>query len=299
MAARRRLRRLRAALPPPVTGGASSESLAKAKFISDDQPWQTTYVHSPRFELAEADAAQAHLEEYGFCIFRSVLSATECAASLSQLWDFLECLGAGIDRSTSDTWGTEAAELVFTARGVIHPHGVIHSAATWGVRSAPGVRKTFASVWGTEDLIASFDGLCVFRPWNVNRAWRTGGPWFHTDQPAFLPRASVTASGSGGAAAYEGPSGFRREYVQGFVNLIETTPASGGNVVVPKSHLRYEALARQHLSPETGGSGIPADHPIYRDGIRSHLGAGDVRVLQARGEAPQGAERQIADWHWH
>eukprot|EP01050_Picozoa_sp_SAG11_P037377 SAG11_NODE_14712_length_602_cov_1.252485_1_plen_47_part_01 len=36
--------------------------------------------------------------------------------------------------------------------------------------------------------------------------------------------------------------GVADDYVQGFVNLITTSPASGGNVVVPRSHKRYAEL---------------------------------------------------------
>jgi ectoine hydroxylase-related dioxygenase (phytanoyl-CoA dioxygenase family) len=75
--------------------------------------------------------------------------------------------------------------------------------------------------------------------------------------------------------------GFQREYIQGFVNLIETSPASGGNVVIPGSHLQLERLAKEYLQPGRG-PGIPADHQIYSSAIRSHLGAGDLFLWDSR-----------------
>eukprot|EP01047_Picozoa_sp_COSAG01_P052809 COSAG01_NODE_5591_length_4159_cov_59.059852_6_plen_165_part_00 len=69
----------------------------------------------------------------------------------------------------------------------MHPHGVIHSEATWFVRGIPKVKQAFTQLWGTDDLICSFDGICAFRPWNIEPSWRSTGPWFHTDQPAFAP----------------------------------------------------------------------------------------------------------------
>jgi hypothetical protein len=31
----------------------------------------------------------------------------------------------------------------------------------WHCRSAPAVKRAFASIWGTADLVTSFDGMCV------------------------------------------------------------------------------------------------------------------------------------------
>ena len=275
----RRLRALADAVCPTLAA-TTAESLAKSKPISDggksaDAPWATVYTDSSRFRLAEVGAATRHLDEHGcppppthppphtpthththtlkvweltcrhrrrrrrrFTIFRDVLTTAECDAALDKFWGFFECLGADIDRHRPETWGSEKANLVFTDAGVVHPHGVIQSEAVWTVRGHPNVARVFASLWDTDDLIASFDGLCAYRPWNLDDSWRTRGPWFHTDQPAFSA-ADTTQS----------PSGFKREYIQGFVNLIETSPASGGNVVIPGSHLEFEALAQQYLQP--------------------------------------------------
>eukprot|EP01047_Picozoa_sp_COSAG01_P052810 COSAG01_NODE_5591_length_4159_cov_59.059852_7_plen_120_part_00 len=113
----RRLRGIYTALAP-AAGGAppvNPESISKSKPISE-LPWATTYTHSPRFLLEESDVAAAHLDEHGFTIFRGLLSGPECEAALDSFWGFFESLGVGIDRARSDSWGTEAANLVFTER---------------------------------------------------------------------------------------------------------------------------------------------------------------------------------------
>jgi hypothetical protein len=244
-----------------------------------------------------------------------VLSQKEADEALALFWGTLECLGAGIDRNEPASWGTDAASLVFTDAGVIHPHGVIQSKATWYVRGVPAVKAAFASLWGTDDLITSFDGICAFRPWHIDRSWRTRGPWFHTDQPPFAPSPD-----------YTGPYGFRREYVQGFVNLVETTPASGGNVVVPVcsmsssmhrsldrslssrgvftlvrctaqgSHKKLEELSNTYKN----SGGIPPTHPIFAEGIRAHVGAGDLflwdsRVLHGNGPGDEDAADALSE----
>jgi hypothetical protein len=100
---------------------------------------------------------------------------------------------------------------------------------------------------GTDELLTSFDGLILFRP--PTRAWRTTGPWLHTDQAP--PPASDTAE-PGVPDWQRAPGSFEREYVQGFVSLVPTTAHSGGNVVVPKSHLEFEGWARSRAEEEWG-----------------------------------------------
>jgi hypothetical protein len=203
------------------TAGAAETRQADPDHVGP-RPQLPAYVHSPRFPLSESADAWSYLDEHGYTIIKGVLTQEEVEEALDLFWSTLECLGAGIDRNMPASWGTDAATLVFSDAGVIHPHGVIQSKATWYVRGVPAVKAAFASLWHTPDLITSFDGICAFRPWHIDRSWRTRGPWYHTDQPPFAPSPD-----------YTGPYGFRREYVQGFVNLVETTAASGGNVVVP------------------------------------------------------------------
>ena len=37
------------------------------------------------------------------------------------------------------------------------------------------VQESFAAIWGTEDLLVSFDGGNIFRPWRYNPEWLTTG----------------------------------------------------------------------------------------------------------------------------
>ena len=34
----------------------------------------------------------------------------------------------------------------------------------WYLRTLPNIKKAFASIWGDDDLLVSFDGCGVFRP---------------------------------------------------------------------------------------------------------------------------------------
>ena len=140
------------------------------------------YREVPRFYPGDA-AAMEHLEEQGFVVFAHALSVDEADRALGMLWDYLEELGTGIDRNDVDTWGDDRWPTA--VHGAILPSfGIGHSAAQWFIRDIPNVRKCFAQVWETDELLVSFDGVSIWRPWTHNPDWRTneGPSWLHIDQ---------------------------------------------------------------------------------------------------------------------
>ena len=265
----RRLRAIATALAPAAVVGAGRSDEAEARRVARDASFASitpcagapTYTHASRFAPGEMAAAAAHLQTEGFAVIQTALSEGECAVALDLVWRFLEGLGAGIDRHDSRSWGSPAADLVFPDAGVIHPFGATHSEAAWFVRSVPAVKDCFAALWGTTDLCCSFDGLNCTRPCMVQPSWRTRPAWFHTDQRPFpsvrveenVDASCHTVSATRRTALIESalvlwqqassgtPSGFDLQYLQGFVNLIQTSEASGGNVVVPASHVSRRA----------------------------------------------------------
>ena len=108
-------------------------------------------------------------------------------------------------------------------------NGCGQSAFMWAVRSLPAVSQAFAAAWDVDPdgLLVSFDGACIFRPWHERREWRTKAMPFHVDQNAWRPDRS----------------GF--VCVQGMCTLTEANEATGGLVVVPRSHAAHgEICAR-------------------------------------------------------
>jgi hypothetical protein len=94
-----------------------------------------------------------------------------------------------------------------------HSYGVAHEKFMWDARLEPGVIEAFAKVWGTEELLVSFDSLNVTLP-NRKDIPRKGA-WEHIDQ-----------------------SPLRRglHCVQGIINLSPAGPDDGGLMVYPGSH---------------------------------------------------------------
>ena len=228
--------------------------------------------HVERFAPGSAEAAD-YLTEHGFVVIRQVLSDQECRQALDLLWDGLEELGSGIDRHDVNTWTNDRwpgqGQTGSGLTGVRGDYGFTHCPAAWFVRGVPAVKESFSAMWGTDDLFTSLDGLAVTRPWGIETEWRPTQA-FHWDRGFTRPE--------------------RFEYLQGFVNLLPTTPSTGGNVVLPGLHTKFAELAEEY-SDESGNVNLDAprllaDHPELWTGahapINPHLEAGDLYLWDDR-----------------
>ena len=224
-----------------------------------------TSSHVPRFVAGEKNGLE-YLEEHGYVVIANVLTTEEADHALALLWDYLE-LSTGIDRNDPETWDDigqlrfMAGFIAVTALGIVLPSGTFVTAP---------VKQAFASVWQDDDLLTSFDGVALWRPWTRARRTNDGPSWMHIDQhPIGRPG---------------------KHCVQGLVNLIPTSPACGGNVMVPGSHKRFasipekypERLARIH--PTIDHFRFPNDDELLADTqpIICHLEAGDLLLWDSR-----------------
>ena len=91
----------------------------------------------------------------------------------------------------------------------------------------------------------------MFRPWGLAEAeasWVTRGGWWHMDQ------AVETTINTGGQPV----GGTHREYVQGFVTMVDTSPESGGFAVVADSHTQFAQLKGDPSAADYSKAIIPA-----------------------------------------
>lgn len=135
----------------------------------------------------------------------------------------------------------------------------------WNIRSNRSVKKVFAQIWNTNELLVSFDGCGVFRDWRYNPQWKTKGGWFHVDQnPVAKPD---------------------RCCVQGFVSLTNQTDKTGGLVVIPNSQLRFSQLT-DLVHGKRDFVMIPRNHPTLDNGLAVgkliHCQAGDLVLWDSR-----------------
>eukprot|EP01062_Namystynia_karyoxenos_P032033 TRINITY_DN23689_c0_g1_i1.p1 TRINITY_DN23689_c0_g1~~TRINITY_DN23689_c0_g1_i1.p1 ORF type:complete len:353 (+),score=65.62 TRINITY_DN23689_c0_g1_i1:74-1132(+) len=216
---------------------------------------------SQRFEPGDP-AAREFFAEYGYVVFKGAAAPGDIAEANRLLWDWLR--HSGMLPACPHTWGAENFPGN-PANGVIVRDGMGQSEFMWHLRSLPGVRAAYATLWGTDDLIASLDGACVFRPWGRHPEWRTGGGWFHVDQ---------------------GPTRRGFQGMQGVLTLRDADESTGGLVVVPGSHLQHESLC-ERCGPRSAGLGVievEAGHPCLVSGSPRLvcMRAGDLAVFDCR-----------------
>lgn len=115
------------------------------------------------------------LEHDGFANV-PVMSAKEAEQFADELWTWLGGFGTGITRDdisshASNNWPPNI-------HGLIQRFGVGHCKTVWEIRCLEKIRQTFAGLWNckTEDLLVSFDGVNVGKPYPKDKSWE------HLDQ---------------------------------------------------------------------------------------------------------------------
>ncbi|KAM0753443.1 hypothetical protein T439DRAFT_297788 [Meredithblackwellia eburnea MCA 4105] len=149
----------------------------------------------------------------GFAVIKGVLSEEKAKGYVDEIQDWLESFGLGYKRDDPSTIRDECLPIIHQ-KGLVQAYGAPHESFAWGVRSEPAVIDVFAKLFGTEDLLSSFDAVNVSLP--NRRDLPEVKPWLHQDQDPERP-------------------GFR--CVQGFVNLLPCGPNDGGLVVLKGGHL--------------------------------------------------------------
>ena len=182
----------------------SSKSIPQPTEMSEEMRRATT-VSSPSL-------AREVLDEYGFVVLEGLLSQSEAEEGISLTWDYLESLGTGIVREDYATHDNTKWPPTFSTGILDNPdlQAGQSRVAWWGRKKC---KRAFSALYGTEDLVTSFDTIGVYR----GSVTTSKDPWYHTD-----------ASPQKHGADYS---------TQGVLNLIDTTREGGGGLVVlPKSH---------------------------------------------------------------
>lgn len=107
------------------------------------------------------------LEDKGYAIIPNVLSQEDVEYCRNLVYD----------------WQKTVPDLKDIHK-YVDPHGIYkyceigHQRHCWYIRTRPAVKKIFENIWGTDDLVVSYDGSCYF-PKEYDKTDRY---WTHTDQ---------------------------------------------------------------------------------------------------------------------
>jgi len=210
-------------LPTAVRREAEAAGLDPAVFpaevVLDTQ-------ESPRFDPDAPTEWLAYLDKHGYVVLAGIADADAVNQAKSLLWDFLESVpGTKVKREDSCTW--EEGWLPDARNGILGSHGFGQSDFCWHARTLPKLQEAFEAVWNCKDMLVSFDGGNVFRPWERKPEWKTSGGWWHMDQNAFLEHQDCF------------------KCVQGLVTFTDATLATGGLCVIPGSHKHHKAVCQR------------------------------------------------------
>jgi len=182
----------------------------------------------PPFKFAHLFSQQCHadwrdaLTSEGYYVVKEAIPTKEALIYRDRAHAYQEDFGLGYKWGDELTYKNECLP-VHMKGGMIHGYGIGHEQWVWDVRTEPGVIDAFAKVWGTDQLVTSFDGASIMLPHRSDVP--DVGAWEHTDQS---------------------PS--RRGFycVQGLVNLNENGPDDGGLMVLRGSSQLFEQFFDEH-----------------------------------------------------
>ncbi|KAL3421310.1 phytanoyl-CoA dioxygenase [Phlyctema vagabunda] len=152
----------------------------------------------------------------GYVVVKNAIPRERALEYQQKAFDWMASFDLGLDISNPDTWLKKHLP-VQSKISTFHAYAVSHEKFMWDARMEPGVIEAFTKIWGTDELLVSFDALNVTLPNRKDVPRKT--PWEHVDQ-----------------------SPLRRglHCVQGIINLSTAGDEDGGLTVYPGSHLYTE-----------------------------------------------------------
>jgi hypothetical protein len=121
--------------------------------------------------------AQSH--EKGYVVLKNVVSEERALYYRQKMLDWLGSFDNGFDIQDRSTWTEENLPWSFK-NGMYLNYRAAHEKYIWEARQEVGVLDAFAKIWGTDELISSYDTINITLP----NAATMGGvtPWPHVDQ---------------------------------------------------------------------------------------------------------------------
>lgn len=218
-------------------------------------PTQTFEGQLPTRKPEERDLILRDLIVYGYSVV-DVLSAEIVAQLYSQVWESFESFGT-IRRHRPETW---LKNWPRNYHGIIKHYGVGWWPVVWKAREL--LYPFFARLWQDNDLVCSFDGLCLIRPPEIsNLLYNNTKSWLHRDQ------------------SLDDPS-FKS--VQCILNLLPCGPEDGGLLLCPELHTCTNAFRR--AMPGSQGSFCQFTHEVsskFRY-LKLNMNPGQIALFDSR-----------------
>lgn len=165
------------------------------------------------------------LATQGYTVVKGAIPLGRAQQYQQKAFEWMQSFDSGLDFKNASTWDIERLPIQ-TKLNTYEHYSVVHEKFMWEARMEPGVLEAFAKVWGTDELLVSFDSLNITLP-NLKPV---RDPWPHVDQ---APRKRGL------------------HCVQGIINLSHAGPKDGSLIVIPGSHRQIEEFFDTKTDPST------------------------------------------------
>ncbi|WVW85156.1 hypothetical protein I302_107194 [Kwoniella bestiolae CBS 10118] len=178
-------------------------------------------------------SAYPDLESKGYQVVKGIIPRERAAQYVDRVYKWLESFGTGFEADDRSTWHIDQLPA-FHRGGLFNRYGVGHEQFVWDIRGEEALINEFAKIWGTQELLVSFDGINVTLPLPAEELeGQRSKAWPHVDQS---------------------PNRQYKHCIQGIMNLEENGPQDGGLRVLEGSIKYYNEFfeAFKHEMPAEG-----------------------------------------------
>jgi hypothetical protein len=114
----------------------------------------------------------------GCVLIKNVISPERAQYYCDKQIQWLKNFELGFNEKDPSTWTADHLPVSFKG-GMYFSYGSTHEKMAWEARTEPNVVAIFEKLWGTNELITSFDGMNISLPNRTDLNW---SPWPHCDQ---------------------------------------------------------------------------------------------------------------------
>ncbi|KAI3115044.1 transcriptional regulator family: Fungal Specific TF [Penicillium roqueforti] len=167
------------------------------------------------------------LHNEGYAIIKNAIDPKKAQDYQRKALDWLTSFSTTLDLDDPSTWTNDNLP-VQSKVNTFNGYSVTHEKFMWDARMEPKVLEAFSKIWGTDELLVSFDALNITLPNREDKPAQK--PWPHVDQ-----------------------SPMRRglHCIQGIINLSHAGPEDGSLMVFPRSNTVTEEFFDTETDPST------------------------------------------------
>ncbi|RDW87855.1 hypothetical protein BP5796_03549 [Coleophoma crateriformis] len=162
--------------------------------------------------------------KYGCVVIKGVISPEKAEYYRKKQMEWLKSFPLGFDENDESTWTAEHLPASFKG-GMYSAYGSSHEKCVWEARTEPKVVEIFETLWGTKELLCSFDGFNISLPRRKDLKWT---PWPHCDQ---------------------NPAKKGMQAVQGLLNYAPNGPKDGGLILMKGSSKLFDDFFARDRDP--------------------------------------------------